>query len=108
MDAKLNTLAVLSPEVKEVVLASPFLALVSVSGQGEPHLIVVGKVKQITNEGQLVFGVYKMEKTQQNLLETGCLQAVAVAGQQGYRFTGKAIVQNGELIFTIQTTTALL
>ncbi len=100
--------ATLTPAVKEVILASPFIALLSVSNQGDPHLIVVGKVKQITEEGQLIFGIYKMEKTQVNVLETGCLQAVAVSGKQGYRFTGKAIVENGELIFSIQTITALL
>ena len=100
--------ATLTPAVKEVILASPFITLLSVSNQGDPHLIVVGKVKQITEEGQLIFGIYKMEKTQANVLETGCLQAVAVSGKQGYRFTGKAIVENGELIFSIQTITALL
>jgi predicted pyridoxine 5'-phosphate oxidase superfamily flavin-nucleotide-binding protein len=94
--------------MKEVILTSPFVALASVSKEGEPHLIVVGKVKQITEASQLVFGVYKMEKTRENLVETGCLQVAVVSGKTGYRFTGKAVAQNDELIFTIQDAATLL
>ncbi|HWR44832.1 pyridoxamine 5'-phosphate oxidase family protein [Sporomusa sp.] len=103
-----NGLAILTAEMKEVILASPFIALASVSKKGEPHLIVVGKVKQITDDSHLVFGVYKMEKTRENLAETGCLQVVVVSGKIGYRFTGKAVAQNEEVRFSIQEVAALL
>ena len=103
-----NSLAILTNEMKEAVLASPFIALTSVSKAGVPHLIVVGKAKDIVNDSQLVFGVYKMETTRQNLAETGCLQAAVVSGKIGYRFTGKAVVQNDEVILSIEQVAALL
>ncbi|SMC88237.1 pyridoxamine 5'-phosphate oxidase family protein [Sporomusa malonica] len=103
-----NNLTVLTAEMKEVILSSPFIALASVSKKGEPHLIVVGKVKQISDDSHLVFGVYKMEKTKENLVETGCLQVVVVSGKVGYRFSGKAVAQNDEVVFSIQEVATLL
>ncbi len=103
-----NSLVTLTKEMKEAILASPFIALTSVSKAGVPHLIVVGQAKNIVNDSQLVFGVYKMETTRQNLAETGCLQAVVVSGKVGYRFTGKAVVQNDEVILSIEQVAALL
>ncbi|QDR82843.1 hypothetical protein SPTER_42820 [Sporomusa termitida] len=51
--------AVLSSEVH---LASPFMGLASVPRQGESHLIVVGKVKQITNAGSWFLVCIKWRK----------------------------------------------
>ena len=103
-----NNLTVLTAGMKEVISSSPFIALASVSKAGEPHLIVVGKVKQISDDSHLVFGVYKMEKTKQNLAETGCLQVVAVSEKVGYRFSGKAVVQNDEVVLAVQEVATLL
>lgn len=41
----------------------PFLALNTVSKEGQPHLIVVGQAKEIRDDDMLIFGVYKMVKT---------------------------------------------
>ncbi|WP_371380183.1 pyridoxamine 5'-phosphate oxidase family protein [Sporomusa aerivorans] len=98
----------LTDEMKDAILSSPFIALTSVSKVGVPHLIVVGKVKNIAEDSQLIFGVYKMEQTRKNLTETGWLQAVVVSGKVGYRFTGKAVAQNDEVTLTIEQAAALL
>ena len=103
-----NGLVKLTNEMKDVILASPFIALVSVAKGGAPHLIVVGKVKKITDDSHLLFGVYKMDKTRENLAETGCLQVAVVSGKIGYRFTGKAVAQNEEVVFSIEQVAALL
>jgi uncharacterized protein len=101
-------LVTISSEMKEVILASPFIALASVSETGRPHLIVVGKVKEIKDDSHLVFGVYKMDVTRKNLSQTGNLQVVAVSGKEGYRFTGKATAQDSELLFAIHQVDTLL
>lgn len=101
-------LITITTEMKNVLLASSFIALASVSEEGKPHLIVVGKVKEIKDDSHLVFGVYKMDVTRKNLSQTGFLQVVAVSGKIGYRFSGNAIVQGEELIFSIQQVDTLL
>ena len=103
-----KNLVAITTEMKEVLLASPFIALASVSGEGNPHLIVVGKVKTIKDDSHLVFGVYKMDITRKNLSQTDFLQVVAVSGKVGYRFTGNAIVQGDELVFSIEQVDTLL
>lgn len=100
--------AAMTAEMKAVITASPFIALASVSEDGEPHLIVVGKAKEIKDDSHLVFGVYKMDITRRNVSQTECLQVVAVSGKKGYRFTGKARVQDSELIFAIEHVDTLL
>lgn len=100
--------AVLTPEIKEVITQSAFIPVTTLSGDGQPHLIVVGKVKEIRGENTLVLGVYKMEKTRQNLTETGVMQVVAVSGKQGYRFSGQACAEGDEVIFTVKKVAALL
>lgn len=94
--------------MKDVILASQYIALASVSESGQPHLIVVGKVKAIKDDSHLVFGVYKMEITRKNLSQTSFLQVVAVSGKVGYRFTGKAIVHDSEVVFAIHQVDMLL
>ncbi len=101
-------LIAITAEMKEVLLASAFIALVSVSEEGRPHLIVVGKVKAIKDDSRLVFGVYKMDITRKNLSQTDFLQVVAVSGKVGYRFSGNATVQGEELVFSIQQVDTLL
>jgi len=103
-----KNLVKMTGEMKDVILASPFIALASVSESGQPHLIVVGKVKAIKDDNYLVFGVYKMDVTRKNLSQTDSLQVVAVSGKVGYRFTGNATVQGDELVFSIQQVDTLL
>ncbi len=99
---------VITPEIKEVLTQSPFIALTSVSQVGQPHLVVVGKVKEIAAGNVLIFGVYKMNKTRQNLAETGLLQAVAVSGKSGYRFAGNASSSETEVRFQVAEIEPLL
>ncbi|MCG8402737.1 MAG: pyridoxamine 5'-phosphate oxidase family protein [Firmicutes bacterium] len=100
--------AVLTPEIKEVVKQSAYVAITSLSGSGQPHLIVVGQVKDIPDDNTLVFGVYKMEKTRQNLAETGFMQVAVVSGKKGYRFSGKARAEGDKVYFTVEKADILL
>lgn len=100
--------AVLTQEIKDVVSQSAFVPITTVSREGQPHLIVVGKVKEIRGDDTLVFGVYKMVKTRQNLAESGIMQAAAVAGNKGYRFSGKGRAEGDEVILTVDKVEALL
>lgn len=99
---------ILTPEINNVISESTFIALASVSNEGDPHLIVVGKVQEIRDANTLVFGVHKMDKTRQNISETGILQVAAVSGKSGYRFIGKACVKEKELLFSIEKIESLL
>jgi predicted pyridoxine 5'-phosphate oxidase superfamily flavin-nucleotide-binding protein len=99
---------VLTAPVRETVEKSPFLALTTLSGDGRPHTIAVAKVKEIRGSDTLVFGVYKMVRTRQNLAETGGLQVVAVNGQAGYRLSGKATATAEEVTLTVDGVEALL
>ena len=98
----------LTPEIKEVITQSAFIPIATVSKDGQPHLIVVGKVKEIQGEDTLVFGVYKMVKTRQNLAETGIMQAVAVVGKKGYRFSGKGTPGEKEVVLKVESVEPLL
>ncbi|WP_342741342.1 helix-turn-helix domain-containing protein [Desulfoscipio geothermicus] len=100
--------AVLTPEIKEVIAQSAFVPITTLSGDGQPHLIVVGKVKEVRDDNTLVFGVYKMEKTRRNLAETGVMQVAAVAGKKGYRLSGKARTEGEEVLFKVEKADALL
>ncbi|HHW42401.1 pyridoxamine 5'-phosphate oxidase family protein [Desulfofundulus thermobenzoicus] len=100
--------AVLTPEIKKVIAESPFLALNTISKDGQPHLIVVGQAKDVREDDTLVFGVYKMVKTRQNLSETGLMQVAAVSGKVGYRLTGKATARDDEVLFKVEKAEALL
>lgn len=99
---------ILTPEIKEVIAQSAFVAITTLSASGQPHLIVVGKVKEVRGDDTLVFGVYKMEKTRQNLAETGVMQVAAVAGKKGYRLSGKARAEGDEVLFTVESADVLL
>jgi predicted pyridoxine 5'-phosphate oxidase superfamily flavin-nucleotide-binding protein len=99
---------ILTPEIKKVISESAFIALVSVSNEGDPHLIVVGKLQEIRDENTLIFGVYKMDKTRQNISETNILHVVAVSGKSGYRFIGKACIKEKELLFSAEKIESLL
>lgn len=50
---------VISTEIKDLIKHVPFVPITTVSEGGQPHLIVVGKVKEVRGEDVLVFGIYK-------------------------------------------------
>jgi predicted pyridoxine 5'-phosphate oxidase superfamily flavin-nucleotide-binding protein len=103
----MNNHITLSADVKSVIEQSPYLSLTTVSKQGEPHTIAVGKAKDI-RDSEIVFGVYKMEKTRKNLAETGIMQVVGVNGKIGYRLEGKAKAAETDVLFHPDTICALL
>ncbi|MCL5058510.1 MAG: pyridoxamine 5'-phosphate oxidase family protein [Actinobacteria bacterium] len=100
--------AVLTQEMKDVISQSAFIPVASVSREGQPHLIVVGKVKEILPDDTLVLGVYKMVRTRQNLAQTGVMQLAAVAGKKGFRFSGQGRAEDEKVIFKVEKAEALL
>ena len=102
---------VLTEEIKDVVSKAPFVPLVTVSAQGEPHLIVVGKVAEIREGDVLGFGIYKMDVTQQNIKNNGKMQvliATMEGGPKGFRLTGTARIEEKLVLFKAEKAESLL
>jgi len=98
-------------EIKELISQAPTVSIVTVSNEGEPHLIIVGKVAEVQGDDTLVFGIYKMEVTQQNIRDNGKMQ-VAIAtkdgGSKGYRLSGKASIEGEQVLFKVGKAELLL
>jgi predicted pyridoxine 5'-phosphate oxidase superfamily flavin-nucleotide-binding protein len=91
---------VINETVKQVIEGSAFLTLVTVNADGTPHPIIAGK--GAVSGDQVIFGIYKMEQTQKNLLQNNqawIVGATMVAGPQGFRLRGTASVRDKQLIF---------
>jgi len=102
---------VITEEIKKMITEAPFVPIVTASTQGEPHLIVVGQVKEIKENDVLAFGIYKMEKTQQNIQQTRLMQVAIVSktdGPKGFRLSGKASVEGELVLFKAEKAEALL
>jgi len=102
---------IITEAIKQMVKEAAFVPIVTVSTQGVPHLIVVGKVKEIKEDNVLSFGIYKMESTQQNIKENGNMQVAIVSttsGSKGYRLVGKACVDGQDVLFKAEKAEALL
>lgn len=99
---------ILSREMKEVISQSAFIPVTTISADGQPHLIVVGRVKDILPGDTLVLGVYKMVKTRDNLAQTGVMQLAAVSGKKGFRFSGKARAEDDKVFFKVEKAYPLL
>ena len=102
---------VLAEEIKDVISKAPFIPLVTVSAQGEPHLIVVGKVAEIREGDVLCFGIYKMEVSQQNIKNNGKMQvliATKEGGPKGFRLEGTASIEGKMVLFKAERAEALL
>jgi len=93
---------VITEEVKEIVQGTAFLSLVTMNDDGTPHPIVAGKGEVV--DDTVIFGIYKMEKTQANLLKNSNAWVVgatrADGKPKGVRLTGTAAAQEKKLIFT--------
>ena len=99
----------ISEEAKNVISKSAFITLVTMNPDGTAHPIVAGKGE--VQDDKIIFGIYKMEKTQQNLLNSPKAWAVAAVtedGPKGYRFEGTAAAADKQLIFSVTGTEALL
>jgi predicted pyridoxine 5'-phosphate oxidase superfamily flavin-nucleotide-binding protein len=87
--------------IKQVIEDSTFLTLITVNEDGTPHPIIAGK-GEVAGD-QVIFGIYKMEQTQKNLLKNNhawVLGATKTAAPQGFRLKGTAAAQGKQLIFT--------
>jgi predicted pyridoxine 5'-phosphate oxidase superfamily flavin-nucleotide-binding protein len=102
---------VITEEIKDLVTKAPFIPIVTVSPEGEPHAIVVGKVAEVREGDVLAFGIYKMEVTQQNIKHNGKMQVIISTmdgGPKGFRLTGKACVEGKLVLFKAEKAEALL
>ncbi len=102
---------VVNEEIKDLITKAPFVPIVTVSAQGEPHLIVVGKVAEVRDGDVLGFGVYKMDVTRKNIGENGRMQVVISSmegGPKGFRLTGKASVEGQLVLFKAEQADPLL
>ena len=101
---------IITEEIKEIIRDTSFLSLVTVNADGTPHLIIAGKGE--VSGDTVVFGIYKMERTQANLKSNAnAWIAGATKGQgkpKGVRLTGTAAVQEKKLIFTSTKAEALI
>ncbi len=102
---------VITKEVKELISQAPTVSIVTASNKGEPHLIIVGKVAEVRDDDTLVFGIYKMQVTQQNIRDNGNMQ-VAIAtqdgGPKGYRISGHASIDGEQVLFKAEKAELLL
>jgi general stress protein 26 len=92
---------VISEEAKNIIEGSSFLTLVTVNPDGTPHPIIAGKGE--VSGDTVVFGIYKMEETQKNILKNNKAQvlgATRTGGPQGIRLSGTARAEDKKLIFT--------
>ncbi|MHB9293786.1 hypothetical protein Holit_02916 [Hollandina sp. SP2] len=91
---------IITETVKQVIEGSAFLTLVTINADGTAHPIIAGKGE--VSGDQVIFGIYKMEQTQKNLLENNqawIVGATVVTGPQGFRLRGTAAVRDKQLIF---------
>lgn len=100
---------IINEEIKKVIEGSAFLSLVTINEDGTPHPIISGEGKVI--DDKVVFGIFKMETTQKNLISnknTWLIGATMNDGLKGYRITGTAEAKDKQLIFTPTKVDALL
>lgn len=102
---------VITEEIRTISQKAPFIPITTVSEDGHPHLIVVGKVKEIRAEDIIAFNIYKMEKTQENIAATGDMQAIIAAYDEkpiGYRLSGKSCVKDNEVLLKVEKIESLI
>lgn len=100
---------IINEEVKSVIQGSPFLSLVTVNTDNTPHPIVTGR-GEIDGDA-IVFGIYRMDITQKNLLVNKSAWVVAATqtgGPKGYRLTGTAEVKGKQVVFSPSKVEALI
>jgi len=101
---------VFTDEIKDLVAKVPFIPIVTVSDQGEPHPIVVAKGEAKEND-TISFEIYKMERTRQNIRANGKMQvliATTEGGPKGFRLTGKACIEDKHVLFKAEKAEELL
>ncbi|MDR1249406.1 MAG: pyridoxamine 5'-phosphate oxidase family protein [Treponema sp.] len=92
---------VINEDARKIIEGAAVITLVTVNADGTPHPIIAGKG---TVEGDnVIFGIYKMVATQENLQKDH--HAWVVAGTKddkpkGCRLSGTAVAKEKQLIFT--------
>jgi len=101
---------IITEEVKQIVEGTAFLTLVTVNADGTPHPIIAGKGEVAGDT--VIFGIYKMEKTRENILKnknTWVVGAIIKDGKpKGIWLIGTAEVKDKKLVFTTVKTEALI
>jgi hypothetical protein len=99
----------INDDMKKVLEGTAFLSLVTIAEDGTPHPIIAGKGQVVGDT--VVFGIYKMEVTQKNLLSdkrAWVVGATLDGGPHGYRFSGTAQATEKELVFTPEAADILI
>jgi hypothetical protein len=92
---------VINEEIKGIITGAAVITLVTVNADGTPHPIIAGKGE--VDGDNVVFGIYKMVVTQENLKKNKNAWVVAGTMNQqpkGCRLAGTAVAQDKKLIFT--------
>jgi hypothetical protein len=92
---------VITDEIKGIIEGAAVITLVTVNADGTPHPIIAGKGE--VEGDKVIFGIYKMIVTQENLLKNNKAWVAAGTKEQkprGCRLTGSAAAQDKKLIFT--------
>jgi general stress protein 26 len=92
---------VISGDIKGIIQGAAVITLVTVNADGTPHPIIAGKGE--VEGDRVIFGIYKMVVTQENLKKNSNAWVVAGTKDQaprGCRLTGTAVAQEKKLIFT--------
>ena len=101
---------IINEEVKSIIEGSAFIVLVTINSDGTAHPIVAGK--GTVSGDSVIFGIYKMEVTQKNLLANSNASVVAAvkseSGAKGVRLTGTAKAEDKQIIFAASKVEALL
>jgi hypothetical protein len=92
---------VINEEIKTIIKEAAVITLVTVKADGTPHPIIAGQGE--VEGDKVIFGIYKMAVTQENLSKNS--NAWVVAGTmnekpRGCRLSGTAVAQEKKLIFT--------
>lgn len=100
---------VITDEVKAVLEKAQIMSVVTIGADGEPHLIIAGSGK--VSGDTVVFGIYKMERTQKNIIANSkawVAGATLDGGPKGYRLTGAAEVSGKNVIFTAKSAESMI
>lgn len=105
----------IAPEVLDVISRAPFVPMLTIGPDGEPHMIVCGRVAAVDEASDtLMFRAVVMRQTRANLRTNPYMQVVlAVRGatpqeSKGFRLTGRAAVDGDMIQFRIDRTESLV
>jgi general stress protein 26 len=99
----------ITEDVKGIIEGAAVITLVTVNADGTPHPIIAGKGE--VDGSKVIFGIYKMVVTQENLKRNNKAWVVAGTKDQkprGCRLTGTAVAQEKKLIFTVSKAEELI